>query len=144
MALIDFTLSNARRFYSSMGNPLGLKGLMCQPERHWLSKQRVFFFLWLAHWIIKAVFVKRYLPYCLLVFVPVFLKLSVSSCVFPHKVCKSCFFWTKRPIFLNRVCDRKEVPHPRSLFPFSRKLWISLEPHPHQTIHYSFAFSSAS
>ena len=28
MALIDFTLSNARRFYSSMGNPLGLKGLM--------------------------------------------------------------------------------------------------------------------
>ena len=28
MALIDFTLSNARRFYSSMGNPLGWKGLM--------------------------------------------------------------------------------------------------------------------
>ena len=27
MALIDFTLSNARRFYSSMGNPLGSKGL---------------------------------------------------------------------------------------------------------------------
>ena len=27
MALIDFTLSNARRFYSSMGNPFGLKGL---------------------------------------------------------------------------------------------------------------------
>ena len=27
MALVDFTLSNARRFYSSMGNPLGLKGL---------------------------------------------------------------------------------------------------------------------
>ena len=28
MALIDFTLSNARRLYSSMGNPLGLiKGL---------------------------------------------------------------------------------------------------------------------
>ena len=25
--LIDFTLSNARRFYSSMGNPLGMKGL---------------------------------------------------------------------------------------------------------------------
>ena len=25
--LIDFTLSNARRFYSSMGNPTGLKGL---------------------------------------------------------------------------------------------------------------------
>ena len=27
MALIDFTLSNAWRFYSSMGNPLGWKGL---------------------------------------------------------------------------------------------------------------------
>ena len=27
MALIDFTLSNARRFYSSMGNPSGVKGL---------------------------------------------------------------------------------------------------------------------
>ena len=26
-ALIDFTLSNARRFYSSMGNPLPVKGL---------------------------------------------------------------------------------------------------------------------
>ena len=31
MALIDFTLSNARRFYSSMGNPLGLKGLTLFP-----------------------------------------------------------------------------------------------------------------
>ena len=28
MALIDFTLSNARRFYSSMGNPSGWKGLI--------------------------------------------------------------------------------------------------------------------
>ena len=28
MALIDFTLSNTRRFYSSMGNPSGLKGLI--------------------------------------------------------------------------------------------------------------------
>ena len=27
MALIDFTLSNARRFYLSMGNPFGVKGL---------------------------------------------------------------------------------------------------------------------
>jgi len=27
MALLDFTLSNARRFYSSMVNPLGWKGL---------------------------------------------------------------------------------------------------------------------
>ena len=26
--LIDFTLSNARRFYSSKGNPLALKGLI--------------------------------------------------------------------------------------------------------------------
>ena len=26
--LIDFTLSNARRFYSSVGNPLAVKGLM--------------------------------------------------------------------------------------------------------------------
>ena len=25
--LIDFTLSNARRFYSSKGDPLGVKGL---------------------------------------------------------------------------------------------------------------------
>ena len=25
--LLDFTLSNARRFYSSMENPLGVKGL---------------------------------------------------------------------------------------------------------------------
>ena len=27
MALRDFIVSNARRFYSSMGNPLGWKGL---------------------------------------------------------------------------------------------------------------------
>ena len=27
MTLIDLTLSNARRFYSSMGNPLAVKGL---------------------------------------------------------------------------------------------------------------------
>ena len=27
MTLIDFTLSNARRFYSSKGNPLAVKGL---------------------------------------------------------------------------------------------------------------------
>ena len=30
MTLIDFTLSNARRFYSSMGNPLAVKGLTNQ------------------------------------------------------------------------------------------------------------------
>ena len=34
-ALIDFTLSNARRFYSSMGNPLAGKGLMA--NSHLLS-----------------------------------------------------------------------------------------------------------
>ena len=41
MALIDFTLSNARQFYSSMGNPLGGKGLkeLCNPD----SKCRVVF-----------------------------------------------------------------------------------------------------
>jgi len=27
VTLIDFTLSNARRFYSSVGNPLAVKGL---------------------------------------------------------------------------------------------------------------------
>ena len=27
VTLIDFTLSNARRFYLSMGNPTGVKGL---------------------------------------------------------------------------------------------------------------------
>ena len=27
MTLIDFTLSNGRRFYSSMGNPWAVKGL---------------------------------------------------------------------------------------------------------------------
>ena len=30
--LIDFTLSNARRFYSSKGDPLGVKGLICSKE----------------------------------------------------------------------------------------------------------------
>ena len=28
MSLIDFTLSNARRFYSLMGNPLAVKGFI--------------------------------------------------------------------------------------------------------------------
>ena len=38
-ALIDFTLSNTRRFYSSMGNPLDGKGLMIMywPWRDWWS-----------------------------------------------------------------------------------------------------------
>ena len=36
MAVIDFTLSNARRFYSSMGNPLGLKGLMTQKAKNYV------------------------------------------------------------------------------------------------------------
>ena len=39
MALMDFTLSNARRFYSSMGNPLGLKGLICSNAPLSLSKR---------------------------------------------------------------------------------------------------------
>ena len=30
MTVIDFTLSNARRFHSSMGNPLAVKGLKNQ------------------------------------------------------------------------------------------------------------------
>ena len=42
-ALIDFTLSNTRRFYSSMGNPSGVKGLtctsfLCVGLQHGLSK----------------------------------------------------------------------------------------------------------
>ena len=36
-ALIDFTLSNARRFYSSMGNPLDGRGLRVPPLRYVLS-----------------------------------------------------------------------------------------------------------
>ena len=38
-ALIDFTLSSARRFYSSMGNPLDGKGLILYSIRadEWLS-----------------------------------------------------------------------------------------------------------
>ena len=32
-ALIDFTLSNARRFYASMGNPLAGKGLYDEADR---------------------------------------------------------------------------------------------------------------
>ena len=35
MALIDFTLSNARQFYSSMGNPLGWKGLIPHSTTWW-------------------------------------------------------------------------------------------------------------
>ena len=37
LSLIDFTLSNARRFYSSMENPLAVKGLTTSP----LSKNTV-------------------------------------------------------------------------------------------------------
>ena len=33
MTLIDFTLSNARRFYSSMGNPLAVIGLKLRPSK---------------------------------------------------------------------------------------------------------------
>ena len=36
MTLIDFTLSNARRFYSSMENPFAVKGLNKKTsERRW-------------------------------------------------------------------------------------------------------------
>ena len=42
-ALIDFTLSNARRFYSSMGNPLAEKGLSKQQQQH----QQWALFAWL-------------------------------------------------------------------------------------------------
>ena len=34
VTLIDFTLSNARRFYSSIGNPLAVKGL----NEIWLTR----------------------------------------------------------------------------------------------------------
>ena len=46
MALIDFTLSNARRFYSSTGNPLGLKGLL---EDRCTNDVTVKFFIFLLH-----------------------------------------------------------------------------------------------
>ena len=36
MALIDFTLSNARRFYSSMGNPLGERVNNMQSQKLWI------------------------------------------------------------------------------------------------------------
>ena len=51
MALTDFTLSNARPFYSSMGNPLGVKELRKQirmsmnqglVEKSWKFK----FYIW--------------------------------------------------------------------------------------------------
>ena len=35
VSLIDFTLSNARRFYSSMGNPTGVKGLRDIWDQSW-------------------------------------------------------------------------------------------------------------
>ena len=47
MARIDFTLSNARRFYSSMGNPLGVKGLTTWKAKYYVpvDANLVFFFL---------------------------------------------------------------------------------------------------
>jgi len=44
LTLIDFSLFNARRFYSSMGNPLGVKGLRQEMLTHldprsWLCLQ---------------------------------------------------------------------------------------------------------
>ena len=41
MALIDFTLSNARRFYSSMGNPSGLKGLNHKTVEHFTTHVKI-------------------------------------------------------------------------------------------------------
>ena len=38
MTLIDSTLSNARRFYSSMGNPLDIKGLKGEAVEEPLSR----------------------------------------------------------------------------------------------------------
>jgi len=48
MALIDLTLSNARQFYSSIGNPLGVQGLSCDLKdtielEHLISKGRLFY-----------------------------------------------------------------------------------------------------
>ena len=45
MTLIDLTLSNARRFYSSMGNPLAVKGLrtMLDRAKRFLSTPNAFF-----------------------------------------------------------------------------------------------------
>ena len=39
MTDIDFTLSNTRRFYSSMGNPLAVKGLKEQQKEAFLYKK---------------------------------------------------------------------------------------------------------
>jgi len=44
-ALIDFTLSNARRFYSSMGNALAVKGLTASTIKRWKST-RLFLGCW--------------------------------------------------------------------------------------------------
>ena len=52
MALIDFTLSNARRFYSSMGNPSGLKGLKLISKKHWCS--HVFPSSVICMWVVSA------------------------------------------------------------------------------------------
>ena len=42
MTLIDLTLSDARRFYSSMGNPLAVKGLTAQLNFPLLYKDFLF------------------------------------------------------------------------------------------------------
>ena len=63
MALIDFTLSNARQFYSSMGNPLGEKGLTTLkaknyvpnilPANLWIGLPNVAFHNWLqGQWFV--------------------------------------------------------------------------------------------
>ena len=50
LALIDFTLSNARRFYSSMGNPLGVKGQFLSEPRCGLP----FHSRGVPHWRVKS------------------------------------------------------------------------------------------
>ena len=44
MTLIDFALSNARRFYSSMGNPLAVKGLIFSTSSKLLALQAAVIF----------------------------------------------------------------------------------------------------
>ena len=46
--LIDFTLSNARRFYSSVGNPTGVKGLSTY------ANFRLFAFLFKSFSVLKV------------------------------------------------------------------------------------------
>ena len=49
MTLTDFTLSNARRFYSSMGNPSDTEGLNSS-ERKWFTACIPKFYIWTCKW----------------------------------------------------------------------------------------------